>query len=401
MMKVVQINATCDIGSTGKICKSVSELLSKKGIENYIFYTQGKSDYSYGIKYVNDIEMILYKFVSKITGNYGFGAHFATKKLIKWIEEIRPDIIHLHNIHAHNVNLEMLFTYLKQKQIKCYWTFHDCWAFTGYCPHFTMIKCDKWETQCYECVLRKKYSWFFDRSESLFRKKKELFDGLNLEIITPSNWLASVVKKSFLSQYPIRVINNGIDITTFCPRKNNIRQKYGIEENVNIVLGVAFGWDERKGLDVFVELSSRLECNKYRIILIGTNDKVDSLLPANVITVHRTNNQIELAEFYSAANVFVNPTREENYPTVNMEAISCGTPVVTFNTGGSPEMLDKDIGRVVECNDVDSLEKNIRDICDNDPITIDLYLNKANEFDAMKCFEKYICLYEYEKSYDS
>lgn len=169
-MKIIQINATCDIGSTGKICKSVSELLSKKNIENYIFYTQGNSHYSLGKKYVNNIEIFIYKVVSKITGLYGLEARYATKKLIKQIDQIKPDIIQLHNIHAHNVNIEILFSYIKQKHIKCFWTFHDCWAFTGYCPHFTMVKCDKWEKKCYKCTLRKKYSWIFDRSALLYQK---------------------------------------------------------------------------------------------------------------------------------------------------------------------------------------------------------------------------------------
>lgn len=393
-MKIIQINATCDTGSTGKICKSVSELLSQKGIENYIFYTQGKSTYSCGIKYENDVELLIYKVISKLTGLYGFGAHYATKKLLKKIERIKPDIIHLHNIHAHNINLELLFTYIKENRIKCYWTFHDCWAFTGYCTHFTMLKCEKWKSQCYECELRKKYSWLFDRSKTLYIKKRDLVKGVDMEIITPSEWLANIVKDSFFSKYPVKVINNGIDISVFRPRQNEIRECYNIKQNIKIVLGVAFGWDSRKGLDVFIELSSRLESDKYRIILVGTNKKIDSLLPPNIISIHRTNNQIELAELYSAADVFVNPTREENYPTVNMEAISCGTPVITFNTGGSPEMLDSKVGLVVNCDDINSMEQGIRDICNGASLDLDVFFKKASEFEAKKCFEKYLNLYE-------
>ena len=388
-MKIVQINATCDIGSTGKICRAVSELLSDRDIENYIFYTHGNSDYPLGIKYENELEQFIYKCTSKITGKYGFGAHYATWKLIKQLDLIKPDIIHLHNIHAHNVNLELLFSYIKERKIKCFWTFHDCWAFTGYCPHFTMIKCEKWKTQCYKCELRTKYSWLFDKSEILYKKKKSLLNGLDMKIITPSQWLAIIVKKSFLSQYPVKIINNGIDLNIFYPRPNNLREKYGIGNNVKIILGVAFGWDERKGLDVFIELASRLENEKYQIILVGTNDKVDSVLPSNIVSIHRTNDQVELAELYTASDVFVNPTREENYPTVNMEAIACGTPVITFNTGGSPEILDEKTGVVVECDDIDEMERQIIRICTEKVFKKEDCIRRAQSFDKNLRFNEY------------
>lgn len=394
-MKIIQINATCGIGSTGKICKSVSELLTQNGIENYIFYTQGKSNYNLGVKYTNGLELFIYKCIDKVFGMYGFSSCRATKKLIKQIERIQPDIIHLHNIHAHNINLELFFKYIKEKQVKCYWTFHDCWAFTGYCTHFSMVKCEKWKNQCYRCPVRKKYSCLFDKSKKLYAKKKELLSGLDMEIITPSKWLAGIVKESFLGNYPVKVINNGIDLNIFYPRPNAIREQFKIEKNIKIILGVAYGWDERKGLDVFIELASRFEKNKYKIVLVGTNDYVDSLLPENIISIHRTNNQKELAEIYSVADVFVNPTREENYPTVNMEAVSCGTPVITFDTGGSSEMLDSTVGRIVECDDINSLEAEIRNVCDNEIFSSKAFCRKAIEFEAHKCFEKYVNLYEH------
>lgn len=389
-MRIAQINATCGAGSTGKICISVSELLSENGVENYIFYSSGSSDYPLGIKYANEIAIKMQTLVSRIFGNYGFEAKIATKKLINKLEKINPDVIHIHNIHSHNCNLEILFKYIKKKNIKVYWTFHDCWTFTGYCTHFDMIGCEKWKTECNNCVQYRYFSWFFDRSKYLFNKKKQLVLGINLTIITPSEWMAGLVKQSFLKDYPIKVINNGIDLNIFKPTKSNFREKYNLKDKY-IILGVAFGWGKRKGLDIFIELSKRLD-NSYQIVLVGTDDNVDKELPQKIISIHRTQNQNELAEIYTAADLFVNPTREENYPTVNMEAIACGTPVVTFNTGGSPEMLDSTCGTVVKKNDIDGIYNEIKRICETHPYSKDDCLKRAESFDKNLRFTEYLNL---------
>jgi glycosyltransferase involved in cell wall biosynthesis len=255
-----------------------------------------------------------------------------------------------------------------------------------------MVKCEKWKTQCSHCEQRRNHSWFLDQSRKLFDKKKELLTGLNMTIVTPSQWLADLVKQSFLKNYQVKVINNGIDIGIFRPTESDFRKKYGIEDK-KIVLGVAFDWGIRKGLDVFVELADRLS-DDYQIVLVGTNDKIDTQLPHNIISIHRTQNQQELAKIYSAADVFVNPTREENYPTVNMEALACGTPVLTFKTGGSPEIIDETCGSVVDCDDVAAMENEIIRIC-TDKIYSEIdCLKKARGFDQNERFEEYLKLYE-------
>jgi len=391
-MKIVQINATCGVGSTGKICVGISELLSLAGVENYIFYSDKSSGYKFGVKCSDSKYLKLQALKSRVCGNYGFNSQRATEKIIDELERIRPDIVHLHNIHGHDCDLETLFIYFKNTRTKLIWTFHDCWAFTGYCTHFAMMKCDKWKTGCFDCIQRNEYSWFFDKSSELFKKKKELFSGLDLTIVTPSRWLADLVNQSFLKGYPVQVINNGIDLSVFNIRPSTFRQKYGIE-NKKVILGVAFGWGERKGLDVFVALASRLS-DEYQIVLVGTDDKTGKLLPSNIISIHRTQNQQELAEIYAAADVFVNPTREENYPTVNMESIACGTPVLTFRTGGSPEIVDETCGSVVDCDDVDALEKEIVRICEDKPYSEDACIKKAREFEQSERFKEYIKLYE-------
>ena len=391
MKRIVQINATCGSGSTGKICVAVSELLHDQGIENYIFHASGESKYPLGKRYMNSREVKIQAMKSRIFGNYGMQSKAATRRLLQHLDAVGPDIVHLHNLHGHNVHLGLLFGYLKEKKIKVFWTFHDCWAFTGYCPHYDMVGCDKWKTQCRQCPQRKSYSWFFDRSKYLFEKKKELFSGLDLTIITPSHWLAEQVKQSFLQDYAVKVIHNGIDLSVFQPRNSDFRQKHHLE-NKYIVLGVAFGWGPRKGLDVFVELAKRLD-ERFQIVLVGTNDKVDQQLPKNIISIHRTNNQLELAEIYTAADVFVNPTREEVLGLTNLEALACGVPVITFRTGGSVECIDATCGEVVNKNDVDTLAERIVTICQDQPYSSEDCFHKAREFDKETKFMENIELY--------
>lgn len=391
-MKIVQINATSGKGSTGKIVLAVSKLLDEKAIENHIFFSLGESDHPNSMRYTTPGSIKIHTLISRILGNYGFENKRDTKKLLSHIKAIQPDVIHIHNVHSHDCNLKMLFDYIRENGIKTYWTFHDCWAFTGYCPYFDMVDCDQWKTECWKCPQRKQYSLFLDRSKENFYKKKELFRDVDLTIVTPSRWLGDLVKESFLRDYPVKVINNGIDLNVFKPVENHFKEKYGCE-NKFILLGVSFGWEERKGLDVFLNLAKRLD-EKYQIVLVGTNEAVDKILPNNIISVHKTNNQTELAEIYTAADLFVNPTREENYPTVNMEALACGTPVLTFQTGGSGEIIDESCGNSVPKNDIDGLRREIVRICENKPYSREACLAKAKKFDEKERFREYLALYE-------
>lgn len=390
-MKTVQLNVTCGVGSTGKICLAVSELLWDKGIENYVLFSEGDSDYKYGVKYADKLEIKLEALKSRTFGNYGFNSKKLTERLISKLDEIEPDIVHLHNLHGHGCNLEMLFNYFKEKKIKLFWTFHDCWAFTGYCPHYDMIGCDKWQEQCSDCPQKGAYSFFFDKSDKLYTKKQKLFSDLDLTIITPSRWLESQVKKSFLRKYPVKVINNGIDLDIFKPRESDFRDKYGLRDKF-IISGVAFNWDERKGIDVFGCLARELP-DDCRIVLVGTDANSKKLLPDNVITIDRTENQTQLAEIYSACDLFVNATREDTFPTVNIEALACGTPVLTFNTGGSSEIIDCTCGMTVEKNDVESLYDAVLYIKEKRPFSKEDCLKRSADYRKEDKFREYADLY--------
>lgn len=290
----------------------------------------------------------------------------------------------------------MLFAYIKKKGIRIIWTLHDCWSFTGQCAYFTMAHCDKWKTQCNHCQQIHTYpNAFVDRTRFLWKKKRSWFTGVpDMTLVTPSQWLADLVKQSFLREYPVKVIPNGIDLSIFKPRASDFRRRYHTPEGKNILLGVAFGWGTRKGLDVFLELAKRLDGASYQIVLVGTDDSVDKQLPESILSIHRTENQQQLAEIYTAADLFVNPTREETQGLVNIESLACGTPVVTFRSGGSPECIDEYSGSVVGCDDVDSLEKEIVRICTAKPYTEEQCLNRAAEFDQFHRFKEYVGLYE-------
>lgn len=391
-MKLVQINTVCGSGSTGKICVGISKVLDVQQIENYILYAAGKTTYAKGIKCTEPF-FKMQALRSRILGNYGFNSHITTKRIIAELERIQPDIVHLHNLHGHNCDLKSLMAYFKQKKTKLVWTFHDCWAFTAYCPHFVMAKCDKWKTGCNNCIQKKTFSWFLDRSSWLYNQKKETLSGLDMTIVTPSQWLADLVKESFLKDYPIKVINNGIDPEIFKYRESAFRERYDVGAGKYILLGVAVQWVPRKGADVFIRLAERLDSEKFQIVLVGTDDELDKLLPPNVISIHRTANQTELAEIYSAADLFVNPTREDTFPTVNMESLACGTPVLTFRTGGSPEIIDETTGTAVDCDDEGALMDAILRIERERPFSEENCIKRAMAFSEKEKFQEYIDIY--------
>ena len=305
-------------------------------------------------------------------------------------------MIQLHNLHNCYINLPLLFRFIKKHKIPVVWTLHDCWSFTGQCAYFDMIKCSKWKSGCHNCQQTHIYpSSYVDRTKEMWKLKKKWFCGVeNMTLVTPSQWLADCVKESYLGDYQTQVIYNGIDLNVFNMVNSDAKKKYNIPENKFLLLGVSFGWSERKGLDVFNELAERLDFEKYQIVLVGTNDKTDELLHPNIISIHKTNNQTELAEIYSAADVFVNPTREEALGLVNIEANACGLPVVTFRSGGSPECINAESGSVVERDDVNALEKEIIRICESKPFSKENCRKQAAKFDLNVKFAEYLDLYE-------
>ena len=355
------INVVCGIRSTGRICTDLAIALETRGHEVKIAY--GREEVpeqfrKYAVRIGNDMDVKLHGIKARLVDACGFGSKRATERFIKWVKEYDPDVIHLHNIHGYYLNIEVLFDYLRTCGKKVIWTLHDCWAFTGHAAYCEAAGCERWITGCFNCPNIKEYpSSLLDRSKYNWINKKQLMNEIpNLLIITPSDWLAKLVKKSFLSRYELEVVHNGIDTSVFKPTVSCIREKYQLGDK-KVVLGVAAIWDERKGFNDFLRLRDLLD-NSYQIILIGLNKYQISVLPEGILGILRTDSVDQLVQFYSMADVFFNPTYEDNYPTTNLEAIACGTPVITYDTGGSGESA-KMFGRIVEKGNIKKVAEEI------------------------------------------
>lgn len=365
-MKILQINSVCGVGSTGRIATDIHKILVEAGHESYIAYGRGEArgiDEKFTIKIGSKLDNYCHVAKTRLLDKHGLGSIEATKEFIKKVEKLKPDVIHLHNIHGYYLNYPILFEYLKKVQKKVIWTLHDCWTFTGHCSHYDYINCQKWQTECNNCLQKKEYpqSILFDSSKENFRLKKESFLGIkDITIVTPSEWLAKEVRKSFLKDYKIKVINNGIDLEVFKPTKSNFRKNNNLEDKF-LILGVANPWGQRKGFKYFIELANKISEDE-KIVMVGLTKKQIENFPSNILGIERTNSQKELAEIYSTVDVFINPTLEDNFPTTNLESLACGTPGITFNTGGSPECFDQKTGIVVEKENLGQLYEAIQKI---------------------------------------
>lgn len=381
-MKVLMINSVCGIRSTGRICTDIAETLEAQGHTCKIAYGRESVPQKYekyAVRIGADTSVKIHGALSRVFDTSGFHSRHATKKFIEWVKTYDPDVIHLHNIHGYYLHIGELFKYLKTCGKKILWTLHDCWAFTGHCSHFDFVGCEKWKTGCYKCSQKKRYpaSLLCDRSKKNYSLKKKWFTGIdNVTIITPSQWLADIVKQSFLGEYTVEVVRNGIDLNVFKPTESDFRVRYGLEDK-KILLGVASTWEERKGLADFLKLAEMVDEN-YAIVLVGLNEKQMQGLPKNVIGITRTNSTRELAQIYTTADVFLNLTYEDNYPTVNLEAQACGTPVITYRTGGSVESVPPE--NVVDKGDLRAVLKRSE---------TSLQVIAGDEFDRNKATDNY------------
>lgn len=329
-MKVLFINSVCGIGSTGRICTDLAQQLEAEGNEVKIAYgrkgTVPEQFQKYAVRIGTDFDCKIHAIQTRLFDTHGFGSKHATKEFLKWAEEYKPDLLWLHNLHGYYINVEMLFDWIKQHpEMQVKWTLHDCWAFTGHCSY---------------CSQLRRYPACFAMSSvsKNFERKRKAFTGVkNMTLITPSKWLADLTRQSFLKEYPVEVHYNTIDTSIFKPTPSDFRERYGLQDKI-IVLGVANVWEDRKGLFDFYKLAEMLD-DRYVLVLVGLSEKQIKNLPKNIKGVQRTNSPQELAAIYTAADVFVNPTYEDNYPTVNLEAQACGTKVITYDTGGCKETL--------------------------------------------------------------
>jgi len=400
MPTILQISIEVNSGSVGRIAEQIGEKIIDKGWESYITFARNNlPSKSKTIRIGKKVDVLWHGLMTRIFDNHCLESKSATKKLIQQIKEIDPDVIHLHHIHGYFINMKILFNYLSKANKPIVWTFHDCWSFTGHCAYFDYVDCHKWKTHCGKCPQKKEYpkSLFLDRSRTNFSQKRDLFNSVsNMTIVPVSYWLGNMVQQSFLNQHAQRVIQNGIDLQVFKPQVDleEIKIKYNIA-NKFVVLGVASIWDRRKGLDYFIQLSEKIN-PEFQIILVGLNRKQIKTLPQNVIGIERTENVNELAKLYSVADVFVNPTLEDTFPTTNLESLACGTPVVTFRTGGSVESVTEETGFVVEKGDLNGLVVAIDEVWKKEKKYYFEFCRKRAEslYNKNDNFQNYINLYE-------
>ena len=394
-MKILFINCTCGLGSTGRICTDLAKQLSQQGHVVKIAYGRQRAvaeEYrEFGVRIGNGLDVKVHAFLNRITDRHAFYSAHATKQFLQWAKEFNPDVLWLHNIHGYYIHVGLLFEWIKSRpEMKVKWTLHDCWAFTGHCAHFDLIGCEKWKTQCENCPQIKEYpaSLFADNSKKNFFDKRSAFGGVkDMALITPSKWLANLAKESFLQEYPVKTIYNGIDLNVFKPATGVFKKKYGLEGE-RVILSVAYGFGQRKGLDDLIELAKKLPTG-CRLVLVGVDEQDKKQLPPSVFYLEKTENVQELVEAYSDADVFLNLTYEDTFPTVNLESLACGTPVVTYRTGGSPESLNEECGYVVEKGNTDAVLECIT-IFKKTPKTVEACCKQAERFTLNAMLEGYI-----------
>lgn len=400
MTKILQINITANWGSHGKIAEGIGLMAIQEGWESHIAYGRWMNPSASHLYHIGNYwDEAIHGIATRIFDYHGLMSKGATRKLVRHIAQIQPDIIHLHNIHGYYLNYPMLFRYLKESSIPVVWTLHDCWSYTGHCAHYMFAGCQKWQDHCHHCPAKAAYpcSLWADRSYNNFEQKQLSFLSLdNLTLVPVSRWLENDLRRSFFKDHSIVQIYNGIDCQKFRPTNHGtiIRQQYHIPQDNKIVVGVASNW-YRKGLPDFLQLRSMLS-EEYSIILVGLNKKEIKTLPQGIIGLRRTQNQKELVDIYSVADVYFNPTWEDNFPTTNLEAMACGTPVVTYRTGGSPECISPETGCVVAQGNVYAASEHISEICANGKKK---YRNACRErittlFDRDIRFSDYIALYK-------
>jgi glycosyltransferase involved in cell wall biosynthesis len=404
MKRLLLINVTANSGSTGRIAENIGKAAIARGYDSYFAYgRKATNSNSHLIHIGNEFDVKLHAVQSMLFDNHGFCSKTVTRAFIREIERIKPDIINIHNIHGYYINVEILFEYLKMKGIPVVWTLHDCWPVTGHCSYFDRYNCSKWKTGCYNCPNIHGYpkSILLDNSKRNYWRKKACFCGHNnLTLVTPCNWMKDIASKSFLQEYSTCTIYNGVDIEVFAPGGDvtNVKSRLGIDSSNKVVLGVANTWDRRKGFDDFMKLRSILQ-DDFTIVLVGLSEQQIKQLPEGVIGISKTENINDLADLYSMSDVFVNPTYVDNFPTTNIEALACGTPVVTYRTGGCPEAIDAHTGMVVDRGNLSELVNAIKSVASHESVFENacrqravLSFNKDDRFkDYVALFDSIIC----------
>ena len=400
MPKIVYINTVSNIGSTGRIVEYVARVANNNGWDCTVVSGRKSNDSLVSQFKMDSLGWTFFHFLgTRVLDSHGRHSKIPTRKLIKFLIDLDPDVIHLHNLHGYYLDYVGLFEYLRGSRARIVWTLFDCWPFTGHCAYYDFIGCNKWQIECNSCPQISSYpkSCLVDGSRVNFSRKKQSFSGLkNLRILVHSDWLKRQIGQSFLSSYKVNVIPSGICMETFHISSRRSAKYDGIFKDKKVLLGVANAWPERKGLRDFIKLSNLIP-NDFKIVLVGvTKDQLKSL-PKKTFGIEKTDNVEDLVELYSRSFAFVNLTYEDNFPTTNIEALACGTPVITYDTGGSSESVlgGDNIGYVVPCSDISGIYRSVLDLLKFDEATIRTRcrLHAESKFDSKKVYKKYLDVY--------
>ncbi len=397
-MKVIQINSTVNKGSTGRIAEQIGKLILERGDESIIAYGRdGNASESKLFKIGDKFDFALHGFYSLFLGRHGEASKQSTYNLINYLNKEKPDILHLHNLHGYYLNFPIFFRYLSNTQSKIVWTLHDCWAFTGHCSHFSDINCIKWKTKCFNCPKKRNYpkSLFFDNSSYFYDLKYELFNSVPLNIIAVSKWLEGLVKNSFLRTMSINCISNGVDESIFRIQKKDryLIKKYNLDGKT-VLLASSTSWAKQKGFDDYLSLSNILS-NDEILILLGIPDRLKRKLPKNIIAISRTESVLELAKWYSTADIVLNLSYQESFGLTSVEGFMCGKPTIVYNTTASPELIiNKNLGLIVEPGNIRHVADAVKMLKNQEIDSIKIRQLAIENFSARSQYLKYISLYE-------
>lgn len=394
-MKVVQINANADFGSTGLVVQGIHDCLKKNGIDSLIVYQRCNIRPNKGYKVGNIIDWKLHAIMTRFFGHFGFYSRVATRGLLRYLDKEKPDVVHFHNLHSNYVNIKLLLEYLSKKGIPVVLTLHDCWFFTGKCFHYIDVDCEKFITGCEKCPKKKMPpSYYFnDSAHKDWLEKKVLFENIEkLYVVGCSKWISGEASKSFLKRHKITHIYNGVDISVFKPANSNLRKKLKIDRSAYVILGMANKWFQERNSDV---VSKLCKLKDVVVIILGCSSrqlKMQNDFPSNVILEGFVASRHHLAEYYSISNLFINLTHADTLPTVNMESICCGTPVVTYDVGGCPELIIDGTGIVVKEDDIDGIVHAVQ-MCKSLQFQDCAAIGAAN-FSRKQSYSQYVNLYK-------
>ena len=398
MPRIAFINTVCT-GSHGRIMDDLRRAAEGAGFTCRIIFSRGKSAGAHCVRFGDRADVALHGAASRLFDAQSLCSRRATRRLLRMLDEFSPDLVHLHNAHGYYLNAPMLFAWLKKRNVPLVWTLHDCWALTGHCSHFVRANCALWKTGCHDCPLKKEYpaSLLFDRSRQNWQWKKRAFTSLErLTVVTPSQWLGEVAGESFLRGAARRVIGNGVDLKLFTPGGDTekTRREMGIPPGKKLLLSVAAPFDARKGFADALQIADMLR-EKAVLVMVGlTREQVESL-PRGVIGVERTEGPEALVALYRAADCLLNPTYEDTYPTVNMEALACGTPAAAYGVCGCPEQLEAPCGETVPVGNARALAEAALALCAEKPkISAACRAKAERDFDREKAVKAYTKLYE-------